>query len=227
MRRGKKYKQVLQNKPQGAVSVEEALEILPKLSTSQFEGSVELHVKLRVPKTTDPKSIKGSFSLPHAGETRTVKIAVFTSKDKENEAKEAGADFYEFDKLVQDVKDGKVEFDVAIATPDVMPKIAPLGKTLGPKGLMPNPKLGTVTDDLATAIQEFRKGKSNFKADVSGAVHVKVGKLTQDKKELLENIREALSAIASAIGKTPEQAITKAHLAPTMGPAIEVNIKSA
>lgn len=135
-----------------------------------------------------------------------------------------GADFVGIDNITKDVKAGKIDFDVVIATPSVMPKIAILGKELGPKGLMPNPKNGTVTDDIVSAISEYKKGKQTFACDPSGVMHIAVGKLDLEDEKLLENIKVAVSAIAEVVGKAPELAIQSMHLAPTMGQSVKVTL---
>jgi large subunit ribosomal protein L1 len=222
MKRGKKYeKSVKDLNKNKTYSLEEGIKKAKELSYSKFVGSLELHAGIKVPKDKDPKSIKGSLSLPHSDGSTDVKIAVFT-KDKQDEAKKAGADFFDFDKLVKDVKEGNIEFDVAIATPSVMSEIAVLGKELGPKGLMPNPKIGTVTEDIVTVVEEYKKGKQTFACDASGVIHMKVGKLDMEEEKLVENIHEAVKAIEVAVGRNYEQAINKLHLAPTMGPSVKV-----
>lgn len=222
MKRGKKYKKITKDLNRAKVySLKDAIAKVKTLSYSSFVGSLELHADIKVPKEKDAKSIKGSLTLPHTGDTAGVKIAVFT-KEQEKEAKKAGADYYEFDKLVKDVKEGNIEFDIAIATPSVMSEIAVLGKELGPRGLMPNPKVGTVTEDVATVVEEYKKGKQTFACDPSGAMHIKVGKLDMDDAELIENIHTAIKAIEEAVGRNFEQSIKKLHLAPTMGPSVKV-----
>jgi large subunit ribosomal protein L1 len=223
MKRGKKYeKSVKDLNKSKTYSLEEGIKKAKELSYSKFVGSLELHANIKVPKDKDPKSIKGSLSLPHSDGSTDVKIAVFT-KDKQDEAKKAGADFFDFDKLVKDVKEGNIEFDVAIATPSVMSEIAILGKELGPKGLMPNPKVGTVTEDIATVIEEYKKGKQTFACDASGVIHMKVGKLDMEEEKLVENVHEAVKAIEVAVGRNYEQAISKLYLAPTMGHSVKIN----
>jgi len=222
MKRGKKYKKATKDLDRSKqYSLEDAVKKVKELSYSKFVGSLELHVDIKVPKNTDPKSIKGSITLPHSKGSEDVKIAVFT-EDKQDEAKKAGADFYNLEKLMKDVKEGNIEFDVAIATPSVMPQIAVLGKELGPRGLMPNPKVGTVTEDIASVVEEYKKGKQDFACDPSGAIHFKVGRLDMDNEELIENVHEAAKAIEAAVGKNYEQAVNKLHLAPTMGPSVKV-----
>jgi large subunit ribosomal protein L1 len=223
MKRGKKYKKVTEKLDRSKTySLENAIKEVKKLSYSKFVGSLELHADINVSKDKDPKSIKGSLSLPHSEGSSDVKIAVFT-KDKQEEAKKAGADYFDFEKLIKDIKAGNIDFDVAIATPSVMTEIAILGKELGPKGLMPNPKVGTVTDDIATVVGEYKKGKQTFACDPSGAIHMKVGKLDMDDEKLIENIHEAISSIEGAVGRNYQQSIKKLHLAPTMGPSVKFN----
>ena len=223
MKRGKIYKKLTKNLDRTvSYSLKDGVKKAKELSYSKFVGSLEIHVDLKLPKDKDPKSLKGGVSLPHATSTKDVKVAVFCTPEKEDEAKKAGADFVGMEAIMKDVKDGKIEFDVAIATPSVMPKIAVLGKELGPKGLMPNPKNGTVTDDIAEVVSEYKKGKQTFACDPSGVVHMSVGKIDLEDEKLIENIHVAVQAIADIVGKTPELAIERMHLAPTMGPSVKV-----
>lgn len=223
MKRGKIYKKLTKNLDRTfSYSLKDGVKKAKELSYSKFVGSLEIHVDLKLPKDKDPKSLKGAVSLPHATSTKDVKVAVFCTPEKEDEAKKAGADLVGMEAIMKDVKDGKIEFDVAIATPSVMPKIAVLGKELGPKGLMPNPKSGTVTDDIAEAVSEYKKGKQTFACDPSGVVHMNVGKIDLDDEKLIENIHIAVQAIADVIGKTPELTVERMHLAPTMGPSVKI-----
>lgn len=223
MKRGKKYKKVTKELDRSKVyTLEEGIKQVKKLSYSKFVGSLELHVDINMPKDKDPKSIKGGVSLPHSNSTKSVKIAVFTTPDRDEEAKKAGADIVGLEKLMKDVKEGKIEFDIAIATPSVMPKIAVLGKELGPKGLMPNPKTGTVTEDIVSVIGEYKKGKQTFACDDSGVIHIGVGKLDLEDEKLIENIHVAVSAMESVLGKGYVQLTNKLHLAPTMGPSVKI-----
>ena len=223
MKRGKIYKKLTKNLDRTvSYSLKDGVKKAKELSYSKFVGSLEIHVDLKLPKDKDPKSLKGAVSLPHATSTKDVKVAVFCTPEKEDEAKKAGADFVGMEAIMKDVKEGKIEFDVAIATPSVMPKIAVLGKELGPKGLMPNPKNGTVTDDIAEAVSEYKKGKQTFACDPSGVVHMNVGKIDLDDEKLIENIHIEVQAIADVIGKTPELTVERMHLAPTMGPSVKI-----
>jgi large subunit ribosomal protein L1 len=223
-KRGKKYRKIVEKKEIKVYNLKEALLQVKKLSYSKFPGSIELHTALKLTKDLEPKSIKGSVSLPNS-ESKTVRIAAFTSPADEKKAKEAGADLVGTETIMKEVKEGKINFDIAIATPEVMPKIAELGKELGPKGLMPNPKTGTVTNEIEQTIAEYKKGKANFAADSQGVVHMGVGKIELDDDKLEENIKEALQAIASAVGKEVHQVVRKTHLAPTMGPSVQFKLE--
>ena len=224
MKRGKKYKKIIKDLDRSETySLEDGIKEVKSLSYSKFTGTLELHADIVVGKDKDPKSIKGGVSLPHSVGGKGVKIAVFTTPDKDEEAKKAGADIVGLEKLMKDIKAGKIEFDVAIATPSVMAQIAVLGKELGPKGLMPNPKVGTVTEDVATVVEEYKKGKQTFACDPSGVIHMKVGKLGMETEELIENVHEAVKSIEAAVGRNYEQAINKLHLAPTMGRSVKVS----
>ena len=224
MKRGKKYKKIIKDLDRSvSYSLEDGINEVKKLSYSKFTGTLELHMVLEIPKDREAKSIKGAISLPHSGGDSSVKIAVFGTPDKELEAKDAGADMFGLDELIKDVQAGNINFDIAIATPSVMPKIAILGKELGPKGLMPNPKNGTVTDDIASAVAEYKQGKQTWACDKTGVVHIAVGKLDLEDSKLIENINVAVKSIEESLGKPYTQILRKMHLAPTMGPSVKIN----
>lgn len=225
MQRGKKYKKIVENnKSTEILSLTEGIKKAKSNSYSSFTGSVELHVALHLPKDVDAKSVKGAVALPHSVGGKSAKVAVFTTPDRDDEASKAGADIVGMEKLTKDIKAGKIEFDVAIATPSVMPKIAVLGKELGPKGLMPNPKNGTVTDDIATAVAEYKQGKQKFACDDSGVVHFAVGKTDMDDEKIAENVNRAMQAVSETVGKGLNQIVKSAHLAPTMGPSVKIEL---
>jgi len=186
-----------------------------------------MHVDVKLPKDRDPKSIKGAVSLPNASGNKVVRVAVFATPDKDIIAKDAGADLVGMEQLMKDIKAGKIEFDVAIATPAVMPKLAVLGKELGPKGLMPSPKNGTVTDDVAKAVSEYKKGKQTFACDDSGVIHMNVGKLDMDDAKLIENVHAGVTSIEEVLGKPVDQILQKMHLAPTMGASVKISYSKA
>ena len=223
MKRGKKYIKVSKDLDRTkSYSVQEGIKMAKKTSYSKFVGSLEAHFDIIIPKDRDPKSIKGAVSFPYSVSDKSVTVAAFVTPDKEKEAKEAGADIVGLDSLIKDIKDGKISFDVAIATPAVMPKIAVLGKELGPKGLMPNPKNGTVTNDLEEAIGEYKKGKQTFACDDSGVIHLNVGKLDLEDEKLIENINTAVLALEEIFGKPYDQIADRMHIAPTMGASVKI-----
>jgi large subunit ribosomal protein L1 len=223
MKRGKKYKNSIKDYNSKEVfNLKDGIEEVKKLSYSNFNGTLEVHADVIVPKDRDPKSIKGAYTLPHSTGNSDIKIAVFCTPELEKDAKEAGADIVGLDKLTKDIKAGKIEFDIAIASPSVMPQIAVLGRELGPKGLMPNPKNGTVTDDFASTIKEYKQGKMTFACDESGVIHLNAGKLDMSTEELIENVEACIKAIEDTLGKNYAQAIKKLHLAPTMGASVKI-----
>ena len=223
MKRGKKYTKSVKGLDKSIeYTLVDGVKKVKTLSYSSFTGTLEMHVEIKIPKDRDPKSIKGAVSLPHSSVKKEVKIAVFCTPDKDALASKAGADFVGLDNLVKDIKAGKVEFDVAIATPDVMAKIAILGKELGPKGLMPSPKNGTVTNDLEGAIGEYKKGKQTFACDDSGVIHLNVGKLDLEDEKLIENINVAVVALEEIFGKPYDQIADRMHIAPTMGASVKI-----
>lgn len=225
-RRGKKYLKIREQKKFTEFTLENAIKEIKKLTFSKFVGSAELHLAVNLPKDKDAKSIKGSVSLPYAsGKEKTV--YVFTSPENVKKAESAGADKVGLEELVKEIKDGKIDFDVAIATPDVMAKIAVLGKELGQKGLMPNPKTGTVAsvEKLEETIKAFKKGKLTFSADAQGGIHMGVGKLDLTDEKIIENINVAIKAIEEIFGKPFHQFIKRSFLSSTMGVGIKVAFK--
>jgi large subunit ribosomal protein L1 len=221
MARGKKYQKAIKKRPVEILSLKEAIEKVKELSYTKFPGSVELHANVKLAKDTDPKSIKGSVSFPNSVGTTDVKIAVFAEGEEAKNATKAGADIVGLEDLVKDIQKGKIEFDIAIATPSAMPKIAMLGKELGPRGLMPNPKLGTVTENVASAVAEFKAGKMNFKADAQGNIHMSVGKTDMDTEMIEENVKAAFKAIGEAFNKNVNTLLRQSHLSPTMGSSVK------
>ncbi|PIY17949.1 50S ribosomal protein L1 [Candidatus Dojkabacteria bacterium CG_4_9_14_3_um_filter_150_Dojkabacteria_WS6_41_13] len=226
MKRGKKYQKVTEKILDSAVSLKNAVENVKKLSYSKFDGTIELHIVTILPKDKDPKSIKGSVSLPYM-ESKSSRIAVAAPAHLEKTAQEAGADIFKFDDLMEGIKAGKIDFDILLATPDMMAQLAVHGKALGPKGLMPNPKNGTVVapDKLAEVVGEFKRGKLVYKADAAGGIHVAVGKISYTNEKIEANVKEMVTAVVSLLGKSKEYVIRKAFLAPTMGPSVAFDIK--
>lgn len=226
MKRHKKYIKVAELlSKKSKYTINEAVVLLPQVSTSKFEGSVELHINLKLNEKQKKEIIKGSTSLPFQVGTTAKKIAVITSPDNSPQAKEA--DVVGGEELIKKIEDGWTDFDVLIATPDMMPKIARLGKILGPKGKMPNPKNETVTTNLTRAIANYKKGKTDFKADKQGGIHIVVGKVKMKGEELKANIMTLLKAINQETIRLQGIPFKSIHLSPTMGPAIELDVNSA
>lgn len=204
-------------------SVAEAAELLPKVSLSKFAGSANLDVILTLKEKQANESIRGSIVFPNQfGELKTV--VVLAEGEKVNEAKAAGADYVGLDEIVAKIDKGWVEFDVVIATPAVMPKIARLGKVLGPRQLMPNPKTGTVTDNVTAAVKSYKAGKIDFKMDAGKTVKVRFGKLDMEPAKLAENLQAAVDAVRNETRKLGPTALRKALVTPTMGPSIAIEI---
>ncbi|TMK40023.1 MAG: 50S ribosomal protein L1 [Actinobacteria bacterium] len=201
----------------------EAVGVLKALPTSKFDESVELHVRTGLNVRHAEEQLRGTIALPH-GLGKNIKIAVFAQGDKAREAEEAGADVVGAEDLAEKVQGGFADFDVAIATPDLMPVVGKLGRILGPQGKMPNPKVGTVTQDVRKAVQESKAGKVEYRTDRNAIVHMVIGKMSFEGPRLLENyaavIEELIRARPSVAKGRYLRSIT---LAPTMGPGVKVD----
>jgi large subunit ribosomal protein L1 len=208
-----------------AHGVEEAIGILEKLPRAKFDETVDLSLRLGVdPKHAD-QMVRGAVVLPH-GIGKTVRVVVFAKGEKDKEAREAGADVVGAEDLVERVQGGWLEFDSAIATPDLMGQVGRLGKVLGPRGLMPNPKLGTVTFDVSRAVREAKAGKVEFRVDKAGNVHVPVGKRSFNQMQLSANALALLEAIIRAKPSASKgQYLRTVTVSSTMGPAIKVDVQ--
>lgn len=204
-------------------SIPEAVELLQKIKFAKFDETLEAHLRLGVdPKHAD-QMVRGTVVLPH-GTGKSKKVLVVASGEKVHEAEQAGADYSGSDELIEKIAGGWMDFDSVIATPDMMKNVARLGKVLGPRGLMPNPKSGTVTFDVARAVQEVKAGKVEFRVDKTSNVHVPLGKMSFSKDKLVENVKTLVDAIlkarpASAKGKYVE----RFFLTATMSPSIRIN----
>ena len=204
-------------------SVEEAMDIVKKAPAARFDETVDLSIRLGVdPKHAD-QMVRGAIVLPH-GLGKTVRVAVFAKGEKDREAREAGADVVGAEDLVEKVQAGFMDFDSTIATPDLMGQVGRLGKVLGPRGLMPNPKLGTVTFDVGRAVREVKAGKVEFRVDKAGNVHVQVGKKSFPKEHLVANAMALLEAIVKAKPAASQGVYLRTvTLSTTMGPGIPVD----
>lgn len=202
----------------------EALDLVKKTARAKFDETVEVHVKLGVDSRHADQQVRGAVVLPH-GTGRTVRVLVFAKGDKAKEAEQAGADYVGADDLVAKIQNENwFEFDVVVATPDMMGVVGRLGKILGPKGLMPNPKAGTVTMDVARAIAEIKAGKIEYRLDKTNIIHCPIGKASFDLDKLVENFRTLLGAIVRAKPAAAKgQYLRSIVVSSTMGPGIKVN----
>lgn len=227
MKKSKRMKELAGLMEVGAdYSLDDAVELLKKTAKTKFDESVDISVNLGVDPRHADQVVRGTVSLPH-GTGKDVRVLVLTKGGKEDEAKEAGADHVGFDDYIKKIQDGWFEFDVVVATPDVMPEIGKLGKVLGPRGLMPNPKSGTVTMDVGQTVKELKAGKIEFRVDKYGILHASVGKASFDSKQLRENIMTFIETVVRL--KPPSSKgiyIKKISLSNTMGPGITVDRSS-
>ena len=207
-------------------SLKEASSLVKEINTTKFDSSVDLHIKLGVdPKKAD-QAIRGTVSLPH-GTGKTKKVLVLCTPDKEEAAKGAGADFVGLDEFIAKIEGGWTDVDVIIATPSVMPKIGKLGKVLGPRNLMPNPKTGTVTNDVAAAITEVKGGKIAFKVDKVGIIHASIGRVSFSAEKIAENSQELINALVRLKPSSSKGIYLKGvSMASTMSPGILIDTKS-
>jgi large subunit ribosomal protein L1 len=204
----------------------EAVEVIKDISFTKFDASVDLNVRLGVDPRKANQMVRGTVTLPH-GTGKTVRVLVLCTPDKEEEAKEAGADFVGLDEFIDKIKQGWTDFDVVITMPSVMPKVGPLGKVLGPRGLMPNPKTGTVTMDIGKAVNDVKAGKIDFKVDKAGIIHASVGKVSFEHKKIVDNARELLQTIIKMKPAAAKGTYMKSiYISSTMSPGIKIEPKS-
>ena len=201
----------------------EAIKMLKENSYVKFDESLEVAINLRIDSNKTDQNIRGVLNLPK-GSGKTIRVAVMTKGDKAKEASEAGADIIGDDDLAQKIAEGQILFDLLIATPDMMPTIGKIGKILGPKGLMPNPKLGTVTQDVKSAVLNAKAGQVQYKNDKAGIVHAGIGKLNFSEDDLLENLKAFYSSISRSKPEAVKGSfIKKVSIASTMGFGLEIN----
>lgn len=207
-------------------SLEDASKLIKEVNTASFDASVDMHIKLGVDPRKADQAIRGTVSLPH-GTGKTKKVLVFCEPDQVEEAKAAGADYAGLDEFVEKVQGGWVDMDVVIATPSVMPKIAKLGRVLGPRNLMPNPKVGTVTDKLGETVQEVKKGKVSFRVDKFGIIHSTVGRVSFSSEQINENAGALLQTLTKMKPASAKGNYMKSiYMASTMSPGIQIDPKT-
>jgi large subunit ribosomal protein L1 len=219
----KRYAELLKKIDKDVYSFDEAIEKVADLKSAKFDETVELVLKLGVDPRHADQMIRGSVVLPH-GTGKDVKVAVFAKDKKAEEAKEAGADIVGFEDLAEDIKNGNINFDILIATPDMMGQLGRLGRILGPKGLMPNPKTGTVTMDVAGAVKNAKAGQVNFRVDKKGNVHAGIGKASFSTEQLKENAKTFISKINKMKPSTAKgKYIQKGAVSLTMSPSVTMD----
>ena len=192
----KKQKKVLENfDPSKSYSLEAASKLVKEITTTKFDSAVDLDIRLGVDPRKADQMVRGVVALPH-GTGKQIKVLALVTPDKENDAKEAGADYVGLDDIIKKIEGGWIDFDIIVTMPTVMAKVGKLGKVLGPRGLMPNPKAGTVTLDVAKAIREVKAGKIDFKVDKFGIIHASIGKVSFTEDKILDNAKELIHTIS-------------------------------
>lgn len=227
MKKGKRYQEAEKLVDRKKLySAKEALETIEKMPKTKFDETVELHVKLGVDSKQADQQVRGTVVLPH-GTGKTLRVLVFAKGDKAKEAEEAGADFVGAEELIPKIeKDNWFEYDIIVATPDMMGVVGRLGKVLGPKGLMPNPKSGTVTMDVKKAIAEIKAGKVEYRLDKTNIVHLGFGKVSFNEQKLVDNYNTVIEAIIKAKPASAKgQYIKSVAISKTMGPSLYINQK--
>ncbi len=206
-------------------SLKEASSLVKEITTTKFDSSIDIAVRLGVDPKKSNEMVRGVVNLPN-GTGKELRVLALVTPDKENDAKEAGADMVGLDEYLQKIKDGWTDVDVIVTMPSIMGKLGPLGKVLGPRGLMPNPKTGTVTMDIKKAIIDVKSGKIDFKVDKSGIIHASVGKSSFDPKKIHENVDEFLKTVIKLKPSTTKGTYVKSiFLSSTMSPSIPIDLK--
>ena len=207
-------------------SLIDAVNIVKQITYTKFDASVDLNIRLGVDPRKANQMVRGSVTLPH-GTGKVVRVLVLCNPDKEQEAKDAGADYVGLDEYIQKIKDGWTDIDVVITTPNIMPKVGALGRILGPRGLMPNPKTGTVTMEVGKAVQEVKAGKIDFKVDKYGIINAAVAKVSFSPEKIFDNAKELISTVIKLKPAAAKGTYMKSiYISSTMSPGVQVDIKS-
>ncbi|MCG2814254.1 MAG: 50S ribosomal protein L1 [Thermodesulfovibrionales bacterium] len=222
---GKKIKEAREKVERGKeYSIEDAIGLVKKASFTKFNETVDMAVNLGIDAKKTDQMVRSAVVLPH-GTGKQVRVVVFAKGEKEKEARDAGADYVGAEDLVEKIQQGWFDFDKVVATPDIMGLVGKLGKLLGPRGLMPNPKLGTVTFDLAKAVKEIKAGKIEYKTEKAGLIHVPIGKVSFDDQKLIENAMAVIDAIIKAKPPTSKgKYLRKVAVSSTMGPGVKIDV---
>lgn len=221
---GKKYAEKRKMLTKTSYTVDEAVELLTKASYTKFDATAEIHIRIGADTTQADQMVRGTVTLPH-GTGQKVRIAAFVTEEFEKEAKDAGAEWVGNEGLIKEVEGGMMDFDIAVAMPQIMKNLGKLAKVLGPKGLMPNPKSGTVSDKPGKIIEELKKGRIEFKLDKQGIIHTTFGKVSFGKDKLKDNLTALLQAIKDAQPSGIKGVyILSVSVNPTMGPGIKVSL---
>ncbi len=222
-RRGKKYLAAAQKLEKRSYPLLDAIEALKKVRYERFDATFELSVDLNIDPRQANQTVRGTVTLPH-GTGRSVRVLALVAPDKQAEAQAAGADFVGLEEYIAKIEQGWLEADAVVCTPDVMPKVARLGKILGPRGLMPNPKSGTVSPDIGKAVRELKAGKIEIRNDKTGVVHLPIGKVSFDSQKLRENAAEALKAVESLRpAGIKGNYVLSVYLSTTMSPSVAID----
>uniref|UniRef100_A0A7V4E237 Large ribosomal subunit protein uL1 n=2 Tax=candidate division WOR-3 bacterium TaxID=2052148 RepID=A0A7V4E237_UNCW3 len=226
-RHSKRYTSLLEKiEREKFYKVDEAIKLVKELATAKFDETIEVSIKLGVDPRKADQMVRGACVLPY-GTGKKVKVLVFTRGDEEKEAKEAGADYIGFTDLIEKIKSGWIDFDYVVASPDTMPEVSKLGKILGPRGLMPSPKTGTVTKEIGRVVSELKKGRIEFRVDKTGNIHAPIGKASFSEENLIENfltlIEEVQNSRPSSFKGTYIQKIV---ISSTMGPGIKIDLNN-
>ena len=207
-------------------SLSEAVDIVKQISYTKFDASVDLNIRLGVDPRKANQMVRGSVTLPH-GTGKTVRVLVLCNPDKAQEALNAGADYVGLDEYIQKIKDGWTDIDVVITTPNIMPKVGALGRILGPRGLMPNPKTGTVTMEVGKAVQEVKAGKIDFKVDKYGIINAGVAKVSFSPEQIFDNAKELIQTVIKLKPAAAKGTYMKSvYISSTMSPGVQIDVKS-